>query len=68
MLEIAGARLADGTIDVGGAGPAAAVVRLRDEKVERLLGTGASRVGPGPHGTVLADPDGQEFCVVHPGS
>jgi phenylalanyl-tRNA synthetase beta chain len=43
MLELAGARLADGTIDVGGAGPAAAVVRLRDEKVERLLGTAVPR-------------------------
>jgi phenylalanyl-tRNA synthetase beta chain len=38
MLELTGARLAEGTIDVGGAGPAPAVVRLRDEKVERLLG------------------------------
>ena len=37
-------------------------------EVERLLATGASLMGPGPHGTVLADPDGQEFCVVHPGS
>jgi phenylalanyl-tRNA synthetase beta chain len=38
MLELTGARLAPGTIDVGGPGPDPATIRLRDEKVERLLG------------------------------
>ena len=36
----------------------------REAEVERLLALGASRVGAGPHGTVLADPDGQRFCVL----
>ena len=43
MLELTGARLVDGTIDVGGEGPPPATIRLRDEKVERLLGTAVPR-------------------------
>ena len=43
MLELTGARLVDGTIDVGGAGPEPQTIRLRDEKVERLLGTAVPR-------------------------
>jgi phenylalanyl-tRNA synthetase beta chain len=39
MTELAGARLVGGTIDVGGPGPAPAVIRLRDERMTRLLGT-----------------------------
>ena len=39
MLELTGARLVDGTVDVGGPGPAPKTLRLRDEKVTRLLGT-----------------------------
>ena len=39
MLELTGARLVDGTVDVGGEGPAPKTLRLRDEKVTRLLGT-----------------------------
>ncbi|MBE2314941.1 phenylalanine--tRNA ligase subunit beta [Solirubrobacter sp. CPCC 204708] len=39
MLELTGARLAPGTIDVGGEGPAPKTIRLREEKVTRLLGT-----------------------------
>jgi phenylalanyl-tRNA synthetase beta chain len=38
MLELTGARLAPGTIDVGGPGPAPVVIRLRDARVEGLLG------------------------------
>jgi phenylalanyl-tRNA synthetase beta chain len=38
MLELTGARLVPGTIDVGGSGPPPAVVRLRERKVEALLG------------------------------
>jgi phenylalanyl-tRNA synthetase beta chain len=39
MLELTGARLVPGTIDVGGPGPDPITLRLRDEKVARLLGT-----------------------------
>jgi len=38
MLALTGARLVDGTIDEGGPGPQPATIRLRDEKVQRLLG------------------------------
>jgi phenylalanyl-tRNA synthetase beta chain len=38
MLELTGARLVDGTTDVGGPGPAAATLRLRDAKLTGLLG------------------------------
>jgi predicted enzyme related to lactoylglutathione lyase len=42
----------------------------RDEEIERLLALGAVRVGIGQTGaeswTVLADPEGNEFCVVRP--
>jgi phenylalanyl-tRNA synthetase beta chain len=39
MLELTGARLVEGTVDVGGPGPDPVQVRLRDERMERLLGT-----------------------------
>src|SRR3954447_7020492 len=35
MLELTGARLVEGTIDVGGDGPPPRTIRLRDEKVQR---------------------------------
>jgi hypothetical protein len=45
--------------------------RTRDEEVERLLGIGATQVadhrgeyGPGTGWVVLADPEGNEFCVL----
>ena len=42
----------------------------RDQEIERLLALGASRVAIGQTGeeswTVLADPEGNEFCVVRP--
>jgi len=42
----------------------------RDEEIERLLALGARRVDIGQTGaeswTVLADPEGNEFCVVCP--
>jgi predicted enzyme related to lactoylglutathione lyase len=42
----------------------------RDAEVERLLALGATRtgVGQGPEATwvVLADPEGNEFCVLRP--
>src|SRR4051794_26390777 len=41
MLELTGARLVPGTVDVGGAGPPPRPIRLRDEKVAALLGAAA---------------------------
>jgi phenylalanyl-tRNA synthetase beta chain len=38
MLELTGARLHPGTIDVGGEGPPAKTIRLRDARVASLLG------------------------------
>jgi phenylalanyl-tRNA synthetase beta chain len=38
MLELTGARLVSGTVDVGGPGPEPARIALRPEKTERLLG------------------------------
>jgi predicted enzyme related to lactoylglutathione lyase len=42
----------------------------RDAEIERLLALGASRVDIGQTGeeswTVLADPEGNEFCVIRP--
>ena len=42
----------------------------RDAEIERLLALGAQRVDIGQTGreswTVLADPEGNEFCVVRP--
>jgi hypothetical protein len=42
----------------------------RDAEIERLLALGARRVDIGQAGeeswTVLADPEGNEFCVVRP--
>jgi Glyoxalase-like domain len=42
----------------------------RDAEIERLLALGARRVDIGQTGeeswTVLADPEGNEFCVVRP--
>ncbi len=39
MLELTGARLAPGTIDIGGPGPAPITIRLREQRIERLLGS-----------------------------
>src|SRR2546421_6069224 len=38
MLELTGARLVPGTIDVGGPGPDPITIRLRDDRVSGLLG------------------------------
>ena len=43
MTELAGARLVGGTIDVGGPGPDPVTIRLRDERIERLLGAAIPR-------------------------
>ena len=42
----------------------------RDQEIDRLLGLGAQRVDVGQTGKeswpVLADPEGNEFCVIRP--
>ena len=43
MVELCGARTVSGTIDVGGPGPEPAVVRLREARVEALLGVAIAR-------------------------
>jgi phenylalanyl-tRNA synthetase beta chain len=43
MVELTGARLADGTVDVGGPGADPKTVRLRDARMERILGTAIPR-------------------------
>jgi phenylalanyl-tRNA synthetase beta chain len=43
MLEVCGARLAPGTIDVGGGGPAPVSIRLREQRVAGLLGSPIER-------------------------
>jgi phenylalanyl-tRNA synthetase beta chain len=43
MLELTGARLVPGTIDVGGPGPPTVVVRLRERRVTELLGRAIPR-------------------------
>src|SRR5262249_33753434 len=43
MTELCGARLLDGTIDVGGPGPAPETIRLRDARVRGLLGVDVPR-------------------------
>ena len=45
--------------------------RTRDEEIERILGLGATlvndlRKGPDKGWAVLADPEGNEFCVLTP--
>jgi phenylalanyl-tRNA synthetase beta chain len=43
MIELCGARPVGGTIDIGGAGPEPATIRLRDARTERLLGASVPR-------------------------
>jgi phenylalanyl-tRNA synthetase beta chain len=43
MVELCGATVRDGTIDVGGPGPAPVTIRLREQRVEGLLGAPISR-------------------------
>ncbi len=43
MLELTGARLVPGTIDIGGAGAQPLVLRLRDKRVVGLLGVNITR-------------------------
>jgi phenylalanyl-tRNA synthetase beta chain len=43
MSDLCGARLAPGTIDIGGPGPALKTIRLRDARVSSLLGAPIAR-------------------------
>ncbi len=43
MVELTGARLVDGTIDVGGDGPPPATIRLRTQRVADILGMPIAR-------------------------
>jgi phenylalanyl-tRNA synthetase beta chain len=43
MIDLCGATVAPGTIDVGGPGPALKTIRLRDARVEGLLGAPIAR-------------------------
>ncbi len=43
MIEVCGARVLDGTIDVGGPGPEPRTIRLRDRRVSGLLGAAIAR-------------------------
>src|SRR5918992_2190927 len=43
MIQLCGARLVGGTVDVGGDGPEPAVIRLRDERLAGLLGAAIPR-------------------------
>jgi phenylalanyl-tRNA synthetase beta chain len=68
MLELTGARLVPGTVDIGGPGPEPAVLRLRDAKVVGLLGVGITRSESALHlqrlGFETAErPDGLDVTV-----
>ncbi|MGI9185025.1 MAG: phenylalanine--tRNA ligase subunit beta [Solirubrobacteraceae bacterium] len=68
MIELCGARVAPGTIDIGGPGPAPAQIRLRDARVTGLLGTELARARCAEILTALEfstaeAPDGLEVTV-----
>jgi phenylalanyl-tRNA synthetase beta chain len=68
MLELCGARLMPGTIDIGGPGPAPRTIRLRDARIEALLGApiprGRSRqILEALEFTTIDAPDGLDVTV-----
>ena len=70
FTEVLGARQVDGTVDVGGAGPEPATIRLRDARVERLLGMPVPRERSRGILTALEfgvrdAPDGLDVTVPH---
>jgi phenylalanyl-tRNA synthetase beta chain len=70
MLELTGATLVPGTIDVGGPGPEGQVIRLRDARVSGLLGVEIDRSESALHlqrlGFDTAEkPDGLDVTVPH---
>jgi len=70
MVEVCGAALAPGTVDVGGPGPAPAVIGLRDARTARVLGAEVPRAQAAGILTRLGfgvgqAPDGLEVSVPH---
>lgn len=70
MLELTGATLADGTIDIGGEGPPANVIGLRDARIASLLGAPIERersqqILEALGFTVEAADDGLDVSVPH---
>src|SRR4051794_37026384 len=70
MLELTGATLKPGTIDVGGPGPEAALIRLRTQKVTDVLGMEIARERQAEILTALEfrtaeAPDGLDVAVPH---
>jgi phenylalanyl-tRNA synthetase beta chain len=70
MLELTGARLVPGTIDVGGPGPPPQTIRLRDRRLVGLLGVNITRSESAMHlerlGFQTAErPDGLDVTVPH---
>jgi len=68
MLDLTGARLVPGTVDIGGPGPEPAVLRLRDKRVVSLLGVAITRSESAMHlqrlGFETAErPDGLDVTV-----
>jgi phenylalanyl-tRNA synthetase beta chain len=68
MLELTGARLVPGTVDIGGPGPEPQTIRLRDARVVGLLGVGITRSESALHlgrlGFETAErPDGLDVTV-----
>jgi phenylalanyl-tRNA synthetase beta chain len=70
MLELTGARLRPGTVDVGGPGPPPRTIRLRDRRIVGLLGVNITRSESALHlqrlGFQTAErPDGLDVTVPH---
>ncbi|HEV7883936.1 MAG TPA: phenylalanine--tRNA ligase subunit beta, partial [Solirubrobacteraceae bacterium] len=70
MLELTGARLRPGTIDIGGPGPEPQTIRLRDARMVGLLGVNITRSEAALHlqrlGFDTAErPDGLDVTVPH---
>jgi phenylalanyl-tRNA synthetase beta chain len=70
MLELTGARLRPGTVDVGGPGPPPRTIRLRDRRIVGLLGVNITRSESALHlqrlGFETAErPDGLDVTVPH---
>jgi phenylalanyl-tRNA synthetase beta chain len=76
MIELCGARMLPGTIDIGGPGPPARTIRLRDAQVSALLGIDVPRercaeilgalgftVGPAPDGLDVTVPSFRRLDV-----
>jgi phenylalanyl-tRNA synthetase beta chain len=68
MIDVCGARVAPGTIDVGGPGPEPKTIRLRSAKITRLLGvevpvTRCTEILTALEFGVAAAPDGLDVTV-----